>query len=189
MQNILVAGRLTLAQVQALTATVQQHPTIRLTVYTPTVVSAWPASVDLIAGDLTDAVGLTAAMLDQDLVLVQLESSALTKQTQSITAAMTASSTAPLVLSMPESVLTMAQKTVKWYQGHRQRKQLGEIRRVEQLLRQSQLNFTLIQGTTTADTTVYNRAMSQTWPTAVPIRRQLALTDYLSREFNLPFVA
>lgn len=189
MQNILVAGRLTLSQVQALTAAIQQHPTVRLTVYTPSVISAWPASVDLIVGDLTDTVGLTAAMLDKDMVLVQLESSALTRQTQSITAAMTANTTAPVVLSMPESVLTMAQKTIKWYQGYRQRKQLAEIRKVEQLLRQSQLNFTLIQSTTTADTTVYNRAMSQTWPTAVPIRRQLVLTDYLSRDFKLPFVA
>lgn len=189
MQNILVAGRLTTAQTQALTATIQQQPTVRLTVYTPNDNEAWPTTVSVITGELTDSAGLTAAMLAQNLVLVQLESSASVAQTQSITAAMAASQTGQLVLSLPESVLSVAQEPVKWYQLRRQRKQLTEIRTVEQLLRQSRLNFTLIQGTTAADTTVYNQAMSQTWMTAVPSRRSLTLTDYLSTDLKLPFVA
>ncbi|MFC6295563.1 NAD(P)H-binding protein [Lactiplantibacillus daoliensis] len=189
MQNILVAGRLTPEQAQALTTAAAHYPAVRLTVYTSNDQLIWPAAVDVIIGELTDSAGLAAAMLAQDLVLVQLESRALVAQTQSITAAMTASPTAQLVLSMPQSVLTIAQQPVKWYQHRQQRQQLVAIRTVEQLLGQSQLNFTLIQGSTAADTTVYNQAMSQTWTTAVPARRPLALTDYLSPNFKLPFVA
>ncbi|BDZ31734.1 NAD(P)H-binding protein [Lactiplantibacillus sp. WILCCON 0030] len=188
MQNILVAGRLTLDQSQAILKAVQQLPAVRLTVYT-TDVSVWPVAGNVIAGELTDTAGLTAAMLAQDLVLVQLDSSALVAQTQSITAAMATTQTMQLVVSMTDSVLSLAQTTVKWYQQRRQRQQLAAIRTVEHLLRRSQLNFTLIQGTTAADTTLYNQMLSQTWTTAVPARRSLAVTDYLTADLALPFSA
>jgi len=189
MQNILVAGHLSVNQLKTVLAAVKQTPASRLTVYAPASErQLWPETITFIAGELTDQAGLTAALLDQDLVLAQLDSKALIAQTQSLRVAMTATKTMSLVVTMSDSVLSLTQAPVRWYRQRQQRTKLAAIRTVEQLLQTSELDFTLIEGQTAADTMIYNRALSQSWITAVPARRQLGLNDYLAIDFT-PVVA
>jgi len=188
MQNILVAGHLSVNQLKTVLAAIKQTPASRLTVYAPASErQLWPETITFIAGELTDQAGLTAALLDQDLVLAQLDSNALIAQTQSLRVAMTATKTT-LVVTMSDSVLSLTQAPVRWYHQRQQRTKLAAIRTVEQLLQTSELDFTLIEGQTAADTMIYNRALSQSWITAVPARRQLGLNDYLAIDFT-PVVA
>lgn len=190
MQNILVAGHLSVNQLKTVLAAIKQTPASRLTVYAPASErQLWPGTITFIAGELTDQAGLTAALLDQDLVLVQLDSKALIAQTQSLRIAMMTTKTTSLVVTMSDSVLSLTQTPVRWYRQHQQRAKLAAIRTVEQLLRTSQLDFTLIEGQTAADTMIYNRALSQSWITAVPARRELGLTDYLTIDLTAPFAA
>ncbi|MFC6180215.1 NAD(P)H-binding protein [Lactiplantibacillus daowaiensis] len=193
MQNILVAGVYTPQQVNSLLTTINQMLAVTLTVYTPlTEIEAWPQDVAVIAGDLTDTAGLTAAAVDQDLVLVQLDSRALTDQTQSLTAALSASGQPKVVVASPDSVLSLTAQPVKWYQQHRQHQQhqqLGQVRALEQAWQQSGLDFTLIEGQTAMDTAIYTRSMATDWLTAVPTRRTLQLWDYLTVGLTWPLAA
>ncbi|MFC6163686.1 NAD(P)H-binding protein [Lactiplantibacillus dongliensis] len=190
MQNILIAGIIPQQRIQQLLQTIDQMLAVTLTVYAPAVHrSDWPADVTVLTGDLSDRGGLTAAAIDQDIILAQLDSKALVAQTQSLIAVLNAQPTTRLMLASPDSILSITQSQVKWYQQRRQRQQLAAIRMMERQLRHSQLDFTLIEGTTAATTAIYTRAMQHDWLTAMPTRRALSLLDYLTVDVSWPLVA
>ena len=181
MQNLLVVGVLAPQTISNLTVAVDKLVGARLTVYAPAdQQSAWPTEVTFISGDLTDVAGLTAAALDQDLVLVQLDAAKLVAETQAITTALRHRDGTQLVIASPDSLLSLTERTVRWYQHRSQRRQIAALKLVEAQLRQSGVTFALIEGQTARDTVIYTTAMTTTWASPVPTRRPLQLTDYLA---------
>ncbi|MFD1421619.1 NAD(P)H-binding protein [Lactiplantibacillus songbeiensis] len=190
MQNILIAGVIPQQRIQQLLQTIDQMLAVTLTVYTPAAYrSDWPADVTVLTGDLNDLGGLTAAVIDQDIILVQLDSKALVAQTQSLITVLNTQPSTRLMLASPDSILSLTQNQVKWYHQRRQRQQLAAIRVMEQQLRHSGLDFTLIEGTEAATTAIYTQAMQQDWLTAMPTRRALSLLDYLTVGVSWPLAA
>lgn len=179
MQNILLAGDFTANQIETLLTTIKQMLAVTLTVYTKTP-TTWPKEINVISGELTDLSGLTAAMVYQDLVLTQFDAGQLVSQTETVLAALPVSNQARLVVASPDSILSLTNRPVKWYQQHHQRQRLAQLRTSEQLLGASGVNFTMLQGQTAADMAIYTRAMQPEWLTAVPARRPLQLWDYLT---------
>ncbi|WP_158682806.1 NAD(P)H-binding protein [Lactobacillus sp. CBA3606] len=181
MQSILAVGALDAQQAQAILTTVRHLSMAQLTVYAPaTTRSNWPSTTHFIAGELTDVASLSQAMAGQPLVLAQLTPQQLVPQTRALITAMHARGIKQIVLTSPQSVLSLVQQPIKWYQTHQQRQQLRALHLVEQLLQQSQLDFTLVEGTQAMDTAIYTQQMSASWATAMPTRRSLPLKDYLT---------
>jgi len=189
-KSILIAGIIPPTCIQRLLTVMTQNPDIDLTVYTPAAYQqAWPTTVTVLTGDLTEASALQAAALDQDVVFIQLDSKALIQQTQSLIAALNDQPQTPVLIASPDSILSLAQVTVKWYRYLRQRRQLAAVRQIETLLRHSALNFTLVEGTTASTTALYSRQLQTEWITALPIRRRLSWQDYLMRASEWPTAA
>ncbi|AVK61053.1 hypothetical protein C5Z25_04455 [Lactobacillus sp. CBA3605] len=190
MQTILAVGALDADQAQAILTTVRQLPMAQLTVYAPeTTRSNWPSATHFIAGELTDVASLSQAMVGQPLILAQLTPAQLVPQTQALITAMHAQSVEQIALTSPQSVLSLVQQPIKWYQTHQQRQQLRALHLVEQLLQQSRLDFTLVEGTQAMDTAIYTQQMSASWATAMPTRRSLPLMDYLTAGSTWPLTA
>lgn len=179
MQQILIIGELREHQIKQLmeTVTIDQH----VTVYAPAAQrSAWPQTVTFLAGHVLDTASLTAVMLEQDLIFAQLPTKDWQASFCAIVAAGTASQISRLIISSSQSVLTLSQAPIRWYQVRHQRQQLTALKTAEAWLQHSQLDFVWIQGTTAADTTLYTRQSSRQWATAVPAREVIELASFVT---------
>ncbi|WP_191988147.1 Rossmann-fold NAD(P)-binding domain-containing protein [Levilactobacillus enshiensis] len=128
MKRILLAGALDAAS-QTFVRQLSQNSQLDLTVYTPSAVTL-PTTVTALTGEAIDEGGLTAAMLDQDVVVALVPTIHLAAMTRTLATAASAAGARQLIVSRTDDIVELP----------------GEIRDARRNLMASGVTFDLVEG-------------------------------------------
>lgn len=128
LKRLLLAGALDAAS-QTFVRQLSQNNQLDLTVYTPSAVTL-PTTVTALTGEAIDEGGLTAAMLDQDVVVALVPTIHLAQMARTLATAAVAAGADQVIVSRTDDIVELP----------------GEIRDARRTLMAAGINFDMVEG-------------------------------------------